>query len=273
MRRRREMERASERLLAPARVSSRGGGSPFAPEADALFARMTTAPTDARKTLVNNLIGSLKSAGVWQRLDAFYVIAAATAQAAQQNWVANAFNLSLVGAPTFTTDRGYAGDGATTYLSTGINLSAAGLKAVQDSHHMAVWVNTDTAANVADAGGSDISIGGRDVGGNITSRSASTTADTTAIAASNGWTLISRNNSADFRVDKNGVLQQTKTRTSGAFASQTLFICGRNDGAGALTAGTTRQQGAFAIGSALTEAEDLAFYNALNTYMAAVGNA
>ncbi|WP_336802535.1 hypothetical protein, partial [Kaistia sp. MMO-174] len=73
------------------------------------FARLTNQPTTARKKLYNDLIVSLKTAGVWAKLDALYVLAAADAQAARQNLVANAYNISASGSPVFTADRGYTG--------------------------------------------------------------------------------------------------------------------------------------------------------------------
>lgn len=82
------------------------GGVVYSPEALALSARFTTPPDTARKTLINNLIVALKAAGVWAKLGAPYLRAAADSQAARQNWLANQFNSTPVASPTFASDRG-----------------------------------------------------------------------------------------------------------------------------------------------------------------------
>lgn len=106
-----------------------------------MVARFTAPPTNARKALIDTLIGSLKTGGVWAKLDALYVMAAADSQAARRNWIADAFNLTAVSSPTFTADRGYAGDGATANLSTGVAPNAL-TRFAQNSAHLSAWVQT-----------------------------------------------------------------------------------------------------------------------------------
>lgn len=105
-----------------------GSRPAYEPEALALFARMTTPPDARRKGLINTLIAGLKHAGVWSRLDAFYMLAAHTAQAACLNWVADAYNLTPVNNPAFEVDRGYTGNGLNAYLDTGFNPVTSGGK-------------------------------------------------------------------------------------------------------------------------------------------------
>ena len=107
--------------------------------ATALFARFTTPPTGARKRAINTFITALKTAGVWTKLDALYVVAAADSQAATRNWVADQYNLTVNGTPTFTVDRGYTGNGTNGYLGTGAVPSAL-TKYLQDNAHHSVFV-------------------------------------------------------------------------------------------------------------------------------------
>lgn len=93
-------------------------GSSAPAEAKALFARMTTPPTNARKAQITKLIRTLKKAGVWAKLDVLYVFAAADSQAALLNWKGATFNAVNHGA-AFTADRGFTGDGVDDYLATG----------------------------------------------------------------------------------------------------------------------------------------------------------
>lgn len=133
-----------------------GGGGKYGAEARALFARFSVQPTDARKTLVNNLIGSLKTAGVWAKLDAFYMLAAADAQSALLNWVSTSYNLTAVNSPAFVAEQGYTGDGSTSYLETGFNpTTATSPKFVQDSASQVIHSRT----NLANAGASSFDMG------------------------------------------------------------------------------------------------------------------
>lgn len=95
--------------------------SAYCPEALALFARMTTQPTDARKTVINTFITSLKTAGVWDKLDAMYVFAAANQQAALLNWIADTNNATAENSPAFTADEGIQGNGTNSYDNTFTN--------------------------------------------------------------------------------------------------------------------------------------------------------
>ena len=55
---------------------------------EAIAAAFTTPPTTARKNLIDAAVVALKSAGVWTKLDALYLFAAADSQAAIINWKA-----------------------------------------------------------------------------------------------------------------------------------------------------------------------------------------
>ena len=135
----------------------RSGGGPSGPvydvDAAALFARMSSQPDAAHKGYINTAIVALKSAGIWALRDAIWVPAVPTVQAATLNWKQNLYNLTPVVAPTFTADRGYTGDGATTYLSSGLIPGAGGLNYVQNSANVSVYVrNAFIGGNLYDLG-------------------------------------------------------------------------------------------------------------------------
>jgi hypothetical protein len=248
----------------------------FLPEAQSLFARFTTPPTLARQILINNLINSLVSAGVWAKLDALYVMAAADAQSARQNWIANQYNLTPVSAPTFTADRGYQGNGTSSYLGTGFNATTAvSPKFVQNSGAIAVWSRTDVAnANYFDCGSAS------SVSSQYRFNSRSTNADTMrgalnvgglvnygAAGTSLGHFALSRTASNLTTAYRNGVSLATEASLSVTLENVEFRI---------LTSGgvfSARQLAISHIGSGLTVGETLAAYNAFNTYLQAVGAA
>ena len=79
-----------------------------------------TAPSAAQQELQNTLITDLKTAGVWDKLDLFYIFATdGDSDFATLNWKAPSnFQATKVNSPTFTTDSGFSGDGSTAYLDT-----------------------------------------------------------------------------------------------------------------------------------------------------------
>lgn len=235
---------------------------------------MTTPPTAARKILINNLIVALLAAGVWSQLDILYLLAASDNQAARLNWINPAIlTISPVNSPAFSADRGYTGDGASSYLNTTYNLTTGGQLAAQDNNCGGIWSLTNNAgAGVADFGGTDLSLNTRDASNNFATRDASTTADSSgAVTTANGHLLITRSAAASYDKYKNAALLTNQVRTSGAFSSQALFGLARNNGSGSGTAFSTRQLAAMHVGAALTPTRITALYNALNSYLSAVG--
>lgn len=126
-------------------------------EASALALRFAADPGDARRGLIDACIGALKADGLWVKLDAFYMLAAHDTQAAQRNWVQDAFNLTPVNGPAFEADRGYTGvPGALAYLDTGFNDLTGSALWSQDSMCAGAYVNqappsTNSFLGLADA--------------------------------------------------------------------------------------------------------------------------
>lgn len=240
----------------------------WTPETRALVARMTVRPTANRIRLIDNLVRALKSAGTWQAADLLYVEAAHDAQAARLNWIADANNLTAVASPTFTVDRGYQGDGAASYLSTGKAANAL-TKASQNSITALVWSLTDSAAaNTYDLGGSasnGISMVGRTNVGALGIRANSNTGENYTTANSLGFYGFSRTGASAGAIYKNGVNVQASATTSIALSGSVIEI-------GHSTGGySARQIAAAYVGATLTDAQHAAFYAALRAYLIAIG--
>lgn len=244
------------------------GGVSYEPETLALVARFTTPPTTQRKGEINSLIAALKTAGVWVKLDILYLLAAADAQAAQRNWIADANNLTEVSAPTFTTDRGYTGNGTSSYLDTG-HTPGSGHYALNDAH-VSLWSLTaaQTATTVV-ANGSTVraSIVPRNASDLLSYRLNDTTSGTVANASGLGFFATNRAASGTKRAYKTGSLLGTNAIASTALPAASFRILGEG------TNFSSYQAASMSAGSNLTDAENLAFYNALHTYMQAVGAA
>lgn len=257
----------------PARFGARrieGRVASYSAEATALFARMSVAPDATRKGHIDTLIGVLKTAGIWSKLDLFYILAAHDAQAARLNWVSSSYDCTAVNSPTFTVDRGYQGDGATSCLDTGFNPgNAAGRKYAQNSAHLSFW--SRTAGETAGDMGSDTNLCFfARVPTNTLIHRVNNGAGSVTNTDGSGDFIASRTGSAaaDSIAYRNGVALGAAANASGAVPTTgTLTLLKRNSPASF----SNRQHAAASVGSGLTAAEALALYNARQAYMTAVG--
>ena len=84
-----------------------------------------TEPSTAQQILQNTLVTDLKTAGVWDKLDALYIMANdGSREFGRLNWASpSTFELSEVNSPTFTSNQGFTGDAPNSKtLDTGITL-------------------------------------------------------------------------------------------------------------------------------------------------------
>lgn len=255
-----------------------GGYTFINAEASALVARFTTPPTNARKVLIDNLVGSLKTAGVWAKLDCLYVMAAETAQAAQRNWIKDAHNLSPVNSPTFTVDRGYDFNGSTQYLNTQYTPSTQAVQYLQDSASLFVWCTENVqgdgysigafASNITviiprRSGAPDTFLAAINAVGTA-SASIGTTSDSRKL------THAERSGAALTTVYKDGASAATNTVASSGLPTQPIFL-GARDTDGSPSNYDTRALASAGIGASLGSTAAAALYTALNTYLTAVG--
>lgn len=236
----------------------------------ALVARMTVDPGCPRKIVINDLIVSLKTAGVWSKLDALYLFAAADSQAALLNWVSTSYNATATNSPTFTTDRGFTGNGSNSYISSNFNpTTASSPNFVQNSAHMSGWSRTSTGLPTAD------DLGGATAGqmylrirsivdvGNATVNSVGNVSVSSSDGT--GHFVANRNSSTVIGIIRNGTSLGSTTAASLEPFNQTLVFL-RN-----ASNYSSRQFAAGSIGAGLSPTELTDFYNALQTYMTAVG--
>lgn len=236
-------------------------------EAAAYVAAMSVNPTDTRKGLIDTFIGSLKSAGVWSLLDLIYLMAAHDSQAGLLNLKAPAsFTLVPVASPVFATDLGYTGDGSSSYLRTQWNGSTNGVNFTLNNASAWAWCTTS-------GGTFDHACGANDnthrtyLGPNLQSyrvNGPENTGSTTPV----GLHGVSRASSSTTKGWKNGVqVGSDFTATSDAVANAEMWVCSESNGDHC-----TNQVAFAAFGAALT-GKEVAFYNAVQTYLHAIGAA
>lgn len=262
-------------LLVPRRNSAAASYSFTNSEASTLVAAMSVQPDVTRKGVIDTLVGALKTAGVWSKLDVLYVLAAHDAQAARLNWKAPAsFALSEVSSPTFTTDRGYAGNGSSSYLSTGWVPSTDAVQYTQLAGHVAIWDRTSRAA------GGTVEIGSTDGAssiyvlprftGNLYFGAVNQGGESVANSTSSGFFHVNRSNSNAVQFYRNGSSLGTGNQATGARNNKAVYIGAYNNN-GTPGSFSTDQIAEASLGASLNSTEAADYYNALATYMTAVG--
>lgn len=242
-----------------------GGGQES--ETGVLISSVSTIQTADRISLINSTIRSLKTSGVWDRLDTLWVLAAADTQIARKNWKnPGTFDLSLVNAPTFVVDRGYTGDGAASGLS-GPNLATFGGQYRLNDAHLGVWCGTDVTEAGSDIGTAGNGFIRAHVGaatGTVRANDGTSTSvgfGTTAI----GHSLWSRGDAASYVTYKNGAATNNVAVAATAVTSAAIGVGFASSSFG------TKRIAAGHLGASLTAQQVFDLYTALAAYMVGVG--
>lgn len=108
-----------------------------------------TLPSASQQALQNQLVVDLKDAGIWSKLDTFYVFATdGDSDFASINWKdPNTFELDEVNSPAFTTNEGFEGDGVSAYLDPSYNQGTDGVNWSNPNGSYGVWVYTPSTLN------------------------------------------------------------------------------------------------------------------------------
>jgi len=240
-------------------------------EARALFARMTTPPSNARKAQIAKLIRSIKKAGVWSQLDVLYVFAAADSQAALLNWKGSVFNATNNGA-AFAPDRWFTGNGTSAYIATGFSIGS-GTTSPSDIMFGAVIrsVPTDSwkqAIGAQDGSGNTAQISVLPYG---LSGAISRGSDTALQVGLSGAANIQMQKSGSVLTGyRNGLLLGTRPSTLNVTIGASFNICAGNN-AGTPVGYFDGHMSAAYFGRSLSADQAVALDAALQTYLTAVG--
>ncbi|MER8481175.1 hypothetical protein [Mesorhizobium sp. M1322] len=212
--------------------------------------------------------------------DAFYMTAAADAQAGQRNWKADTFNLTPTGTIAFEADRGYTGNGVDGYLATGFTPSTAGGNFALNACHLSFWSRTDAQNNTVSMGSRTASTTAQALIIPRTSLDAmslrmNVDASPTNIAGStnsSGGFVSRRSASNAAAMFRNGVSIGSHTVASTALPAAAIVIGAVNTG-GVIGSFNNYQFASAGFGGGLTDAMILAEYNADLAYLQGVGAA
>jgi hypothetical protein len=248
----------------------RPAGASLHAEASAVIGAMSSTPDSTRQGLINAAIGTMKTAGAWTKMGIFGVFMAHAEQAALLDWVnPTGTPFAKGGAPTHTTDRGFAGDGVDDFIDSQRAWNTI-TGVAQDNAHAGGYMafgGSNSQAGVGIAGSSNVQIGR--TSGNMSSRlnnSTITTAD--AVSATAGAHLgLSRSSSAGFDRYIDGAAVTAAVQASSAVSTGN-FVGLRSN---ALFSAPTLSLRVMHAGAALTASEMAAVRSALQTFAAEVG--
>ena len=222
--------------------------------------------SDARLILVRRLYEDIQGLPI----DYLLVPAAENTQSALLDLV-GLKTATLVAAPTFTTDRGYQGNGTTSYVNASWNPTANAIKWSQNSAHLSIYNQSFStglacgcrATNMSEMWTpfTDAKIYPRlNVSGDVSGGS----------GFAGGFYIADRVDGATITVALNGVDQFTISPASAASANVNMFIGAVNNNGTAINFSDSRF-GAFSAGGSLGSTGRVRLYNAIQNYMTAIG--
>lgn len=225
-----------------------------------------------RQILVNDLIVGLKADGIWTKLDRLWLFAAENEPSALVDIVADSL-ATAVNSPTFTIDRGYNGDGATSYINSNYAPFTNGVNYQTTSAHYSIWDIT--------AAGSPIQMGTRDTSDNYYCElngpfaarinEGAANIDVSGPGTTAGWWNVNASGAAAEEVYRNGGPVNTGANALTGIPNQSFIICALHQWTGAIISFTTDQFAAASMGGSLSGADATNFYDRMRTYMTAVG--
>ncbi len=228
----------------------------------------------ARLVTVAMFVQAEKAAGTWALTDDYWGLWAENEPQAltslKQRRLATA-----VAAPAFVADRGYTGNGTTSYLNSGFIPSTHKVVMATTSVRLAVYERnllTVSSAAIGVSQTSNLAIYPRDTASKMQGHALTATITTTATLASNvGYTAISGVAGPSQSFWKNGVLFESfAIAMSGSLPIGAIFICCRNV-SGAANGFRTSQIGFACIGAALGAPLEAAQYANVQAWATAVG--
>lgn len=248
------------------------------PDALAVIARMTTPPPAANYKAANDLVRSLKLAGVWSRLEALQIYAAHDAQSALLDWVRPGISATLHGSPTpvHHANKHFWSAGSPAYLNTKFNPSLATLFTQNDGAWG--WYNGQGNLGSVYSGVFQGTTANRALFVHATPRldiSASDTADRASSTQSAygrlyGLCAVSRTGANLVTNYVRGQAANSPNSASAARANGEMFGFANNIvGTGAVNFGANKLS-AFFAGASLDATQMKALSDALDAYMAAV---
>lgn len=216
-------------------------------------------------------IKALVDNSIYSQIDFLNLFSAHSEIAALLNWVSTSFNSTKGGAPTFTANRGFKGNGTNGYVRTSYNPSVDAVNLLQNNAMVSIFTLETTQENAqtldcnSDTGTKRILLNPKNGAGNYSVRlnsssSSSGSAGTNLI----GLHTLVRTSSTGFSYYFNGVLISSFTSTSSLLPNADMFSLAGSTGN---TADTFSNRQAALIFAGSGNIDQATFYNSIKEMM------
>lgn len=230
-----------------------------------------------QQSAINTLVGSLKSAGIWTKMQAIYPFVGGS-EASHQFNLKNplntdaAFRVTFPNSATHNSD-GVGWNGANQYGNTHVIPDTA---MTLNSTHLSYYTRDNINPNGIEMGTDDIVFQINFGAGDHSMRlygNGTGTVNSAAVSNSSGFFVASRTSSTSLVSYRNGasVASQTGTNTTTPVGVTDKLYMGAKNNFGVAANFTTRQCAFASVGTGLTGAEVTAFYNAVQAYQTSLG--
>jgi len=260
------------KAISPFSIKRRNGGGGGGNDADAQAFITASGISGTEATAINTLVVNLKSANIWTKMKALYPMVGGTATSCKFN-LKNpvdsdaAYRLVFSGGGTFSAN-GYQPNGTNAYANTFFIPSVNG---TLNSNHISYYSRTNSngtevelGTNISDAAPNSI-LEIRTTGVTYLAINSNAIYTTFTDANSLGFYIGNRTLSNVIKLHKNASIVSSGTTVSTSQSANSFTIGALNQGSGRFFY-TTKQCAFASIGDGLTDAEALAFYNAVQTF-------
>ena len=248
------------------------GGGGFVAEYYTAWKSFINKPSNVLAVTQNELVVDWVSDGGWSKRDIVYILATNNAANAHINWITpSLYTLLPINSPLFTPLRGYAGNGSNAKLNSQFSPASQSTKSLQNDASMGIHSQTEGIVNEMEAGGDDgpngidikVRYSGTILGGHLNDGTLGARELAAFGNTGKGLYRINRKLAANYQAFINGVDGGNIVRTSTGLVAAPLQILA-NGVAGQFT---TRQLSMMDYGGSVTDAEELAFNTAYQTYI------
>jgi hypothetical protein len=265
------------KAISPFAIKRRNGGGGTDADAQAFITASGISGTEA--TAINTLVVNLKSANIWTKIKAAYPMVGSSATSMKWNLKSPidsnaAYRLVFSGGGTFSSN-GYQPGGVNGFANTFLN---SGVDLTNTSNHISYYSRTATVGVVCEMGtydGLSSSFFQVRTAGNYISGNATNAISFTTTGSALGFWLGTKRSNTDREIYRNGVSEATNTTSDSLALPNILIYLGARNSVNYIPSGAqlfSNKQCAFAsIGDGLTDAEALAFYNAVQTFNTTLG--
>jgi len=263
------------KAISPFGIKRRNGGAANDADAQAFITASGISGTEA--TAINTLVVTLKSINVWTKIKAAYPMVGSSATSCKWNLkdardLDAAFRLVFSGGGTFSAN-GYQLNGTNGFANTFLNPAVA--YSIGTSGHMSYYSRTDSNGSSEREIGAMTAIIYTDLGlrysGNLYMRWGET-GGPTQVASPNslGFYVANRTTATSQKIFKNGTQALLSGNLGNQLPNVNFYLGCQNSNNSPIN--YSAKQCAFAsIGDGLTDAESLAFYNAVQTFQTTLG--